>query len=117
MGLAAVHNVDKEGRASIAHTDISPAQFVRVGDKYKLNDFNRARFLRWNISSESLCTFSIASNPGKNRSPEEYNFLPETEKVSRTFLLVTLTPCFVYLTIAADGRLMFTLLEMCSTCF
>jgi hypothetical protein len=41
MGVAAMHNVDQEGRASIAHTDISPTQFVKVNNRYKLNDFNR----------------------------------------------------------------------------
>lgn len=80
MGLAAVHNCDKEGRPSIAHTDISPGQFVRVGNIFKLNDFNRARFLRTNVSDGAICGFNVGSNPGKNRSPEEYLYLPETEK-------------------------------------
>ena len=40
--IAAVHNVDREGRASIAHTDISTDQFLNVGeDNFILNDFNR----------------------------------------------------------------------------
>ena len=81
-GLAAVHNTDKEGRPSIAHTDIAPGQFVRVGDIYKLNDFNRARFLLNNVTDGSVCTFTVGNNPGKNRSPEEYAYDPETEKVS-----------------------------------
>lgn len=82
MGLAAVHNTDKEGRPAIAHTDIAPGQFVRVGDIYKLNDFNRARFLRTNITDGSVCTYKVGNNPGKNRSPEEYAYRPQTEKVS-----------------------------------
>jgi hypothetical protein len=57
-----------------------------------LNDFNRARFMRWNTTSQSLCSFSIANNPGKNRSPEEYSFLPETEKVSCVLLLAIRRP-------------------------
>ena len=81
MGLAAVHNTDKEGRSAIAHTDISPTQFVRVGDIFKLNDFNRARFLRNNIEDGSVCPFKVGHNPGKNRAPEEYAYKPETEKV------------------------------------
>eukprot|EP00977_Amphora_coffeiformis_P020164 scaffold7970_cov187-Amphora_coffeaeformis.AAC.2 len=84
MGLAAVHNCDKEGRPSIAHTDIAPGQFVRVGDIFKLNDFNRARFLRTNITNGSICGFEVGNNPGKNRSPEEYMYKPETEKVRLT---------------------------------
>ena len=81
MGLAAVHNFDKEGRPSVAHTDISPGQFVRVGDIFKLNDFNRARFLMTNVTDGGVCTFEVGNNPGKNRSPEEYAYYPETEKV------------------------------------
>jgi hypothetical protein len=65
MGLAAVHNSDKEGRSAIAHTDISPGQFVRVNGRFKLNDFNRARFLTTNITDGSLCPFYVGKNPGK----------------------------------------------------
>lgn len=65
MGLAAVHNSDKEGRSAIAHTDISPGQFVRVNGRFKLNDFNRARFLRTNVTDGSLCPFHVGKNPGR----------------------------------------------------
>jgi hypothetical protein len=41
MGLADLHNFDKEGRPSVAHTDISLNQFVKVQGHFKLNDFNR----------------------------------------------------------------------------
>jgi serine/threonine protein kinase len=81
MGLAATHNVDKEGVASIAHTDITPTQFVAVGGIFQLNDFNRARFIRWNITSNQPCKYYVGKNPGKNRSPEEYNRDLQTEKV------------------------------------
>jgi serine/threonine protein kinase len=80
IGLAAVHNIDKEGEASIAHTDISPSQYIKVNGKYKLNDFNRARFIPW--SNDKMCPYEVGNNPGKNRSPEEYNYEPQTEKVS-----------------------------------
>jgi hypothetical protein len=86
IALAAVHNIDEEGYPTIAHTDIAPAQFIKVKDTYKLNDFNRARFIPYrytnagNISVE-MCPYYIVSNPGRNRSPEEYNFEPQTEKV------------------------------------
>jgi hypothetical protein len=36
MGLAAFHNIDKEGFPSIAHNDISPTQWVKIGNTYKL---------------------------------------------------------------------------------
>lgn len=76
-----MHNFDKEGVASIAHTDIAPGQFVRVGRRYKLNDFNRVRFIRWNVEKNRPCTYYVGNNPGKNRSPEEYDYQPQTEKV------------------------------------
>ena len=82
MGLAAAHNFDREGRASIAHTDIAPGQYIKINGFYKLNDFNRARFLLWNAKKKEICTYEIGSNPGKNRSPEEYDYEPQTEKVS-----------------------------------
>jgi hypothetical protein len=83
LGLAAVHNVDKEGQASIAHTDMAGLQYVKVGDVYKLNDFNRARFITWNVKENKPCKFQVGSNPGKYRAPEEYAYEDEDEKVSR----------------------------------
>jgi serine/threonine protein kinase len=81
MGVAAIHNFDGEGVPSLAHTDIAPGQFVQVDRLYKLNDFNRARFLRWNVTSQSPCGYFVGKNPGKNRSPEEYSYQLQSEKV------------------------------------
>eukprot|EP00978_Attheya_sp_CCMP212_P008458 scaffold19863_cov52-Attheya_sp.AAC.4 len=81
IGVADMHNVDKEGQASIAHTDITPTQFLLIDGFYKLNDFNRARFIRWNHNEDKPCTYRVGSNPGKFRSPEEYNYFNQTEKV------------------------------------
>ena len=67
MGIAAVHNVDKDGVASIAHTDITPGQFVLVDGVYRLNDFNRARFIRWSRTENKPCKYYIGRNPGKVR--------------------------------------------------
>jgi hypothetical protein len=80
-GLADFHNIDKEGVASIAHTDISPSQFIQVNGIYKLNDFNRARFLRWNSKKNEPCGYLVEKNPGRNRSPEEYMHNSQSEKV------------------------------------
>lgn len=80
-GLADFHNIDHEGRASMAHTDISPGQFIKIGKRYKLNDFNRARFLRWNVEKNEPCGYYVDRNPGRNRSPEEYNYRLQSEKV------------------------------------
>jgi hypothetical protein len=81
MALAAVHNVDQEGQATIAHTDIGPDQFILIGGRYKLNDFNRARFLLNFKGNGTNCPYFVNKNPGKNRSPEEYAYKPQTEKV------------------------------------
>lgn len=69
------------GVPSIAHTDIAPGQFVKVKGRYKLNDFNRARFLAWSTKDNSVCPYYVGNNPGKLRSPEEYKYDPQTEKV------------------------------------
>ena len=67
-GLSDVHNFAKEGVAAIAHTDITPGQFVFIGDGtsgiYKLNDFNRCRFMRWNSQTRTTCGLHVGSNPG-----------------------------------------------------
>jgi len=68
--------------AAIAHTDISTDQFLWVNGMFQLNDFNRARFIRWNSVKQEPCKFVISKNPGKNRSPEEYiKGTPLNEKI------------------------------------
>lgn len=84
MALADLHNVDAEGEATIAHTDITPGQFIKVGDTFKLNDFNRARFLPWSQQQQRPCSYLVGNNGGKFRSPEEYRYDPQTEMVCHT---------------------------------
>eukprot|EP00978_Attheya_sp_CCMP212_P016409 scaffold42990_cov56-Attheya_sp.AAC.6 len=79
--IADVHNIDGEGQASIAHTDITPGQFIWINGAYKLNDFNRCRFIRWNVKEDKPCGFSVGNNPGNFRAPEEYAYDLESEKV------------------------------------
>jgi len=80
--IATMHNFDKEGQASISHTDISPYQFIALGDgKFVLNDFNRARWITWNKRDDVPCGFRVANNPGKWRAPEEYKYEVEDEKI------------------------------------
>jgi len=80
--LADVHAVGMKGKsASIAHTDISIDQFLWVDGMYKLNDFNRARFIRWDVVENKPCKFYISKNPGRYRSPEEYRYDYLTEKI------------------------------------
>ena len=72
-GLSDVHNfANKDGIAAIAHTDITAGQFVFIGDGhskgiFKLNDFNRCRFLLWNEKENKPCGFYVGSNPGSVR--------------------------------------------------
>uniref|UniRef100_A0A7S2UMR9 Protein kinase domain-containing protein n=1 Tax=Attheya septentrionalis TaxID=420275 RepID=A0A7S2UMR9_9STRA len=99
IGVADMHNVDKEGQASIAHTDITPTQFLLIDGFYKLNDFNRARFIRWNRHEDKPCTYRVGNNPGKFRSPEEYNYFNQTEKV-RNFHVWGFTECSIITTLS-----------------
>jgi serine/threonine protein kinase len=80
-GISDVHNVEGNGRPSIAHTDITTSQFVHSNGRYKLNDFNRCRFITWNEKENRQCGFYVGNNPGNFRSPEEYNYEMETEKI------------------------------------
>ncbi|KAL7560676.1 hypothetical protein ACA910_001358 [Epithemia clementina (nom. ined.)] len=82
MGISDLHDYDSKGRAAIAHSDIKPEQFVftRTGT-LKLNDFNIARFLRFNPTTKEICPYSYDSHPGTSRSPEEFSNGPETDKV------------------------------------
>jgi hypothetical protein len=65
--IADVHNVDKEGQASMAHTDINPKEFVWHNGMYRLNDFNRAQFLAWSRKGNKPCGYSYGTNYGKVR--------------------------------------------------
>lgn len=80
-GISDVHNIEGNGRPSIAHTDITTSQFVFSDGRYKLNDFNRCRFIAWNEKTNKQCKFHVGNNPGNFRSPEEYKYEMETEKI------------------------------------
>ena len=55
--VADAHHVDYKGRATIAHADIKPDQFLLIHGRYKLNDFNRAKFLSWDMERQEHCGF------------------------------------------------------------
>ena len=73
--------------ASMVHADLTTDQFIQIDGQWKLNDFNRCKFMRRHrntgIDGEDgkPCGFLFGINPGKSRSPEEYNYQEETEKV------------------------------------
>ena len=75
------HNFNSEGKPTLAHTDIKPDQFIFQDGYYKLSDFNRVRFLMWNRKRDLQCGFHVGKNGGEYRSPEEYSYQAETEKV------------------------------------
>lgn len=80
--VADSHHVNAQGRATIAHADIKPAQFLKVNGRYMLNDFNRARFLYWDPRKDKPCGFRLKGNGhGAWRAPEEYLLESENEKI------------------------------------
>ena len=81
LSIHDAHHLDGQGRATMAHTDIKPDQFLYQNGYYRLTDFNRVRFLMWNHKQNRKCGFKVQKNGGLWRSPEEYAYDPETEKV------------------------------------
>lgn len=81
--LADVHSVGNiYNSAAISHTDVGPSQYLWIDGMFKLNDFNRARFIRWDNENKEACPFFIPVNGGVHRSPEEYtDDSPLTEKI------------------------------------
>ena len=80
--IAVTHGFEADDRVSLSHTDISPYQFIRLRDgRFVLNDFNRARFISRDRETDRQCEFEVGNNPGKWRSPEEYRYAGETEKI------------------------------------
>jgi hypothetical protein len=67
-GLADLHTFEDDGVASIAHTDFGPNQIVKVDGIFKLNDFNRARFIRKHNDTGLPCTYYVSGNPGSVRA-------------------------------------------------
>eukprot|EP00980_Cylindrotheca_fusiformis_P021777 scaffold8600_cov111-Cylindrotheca_fusiformis.AAC.9 len=81
QGLADVHNIDGDGISSMSHGDYASKQYILIDGRFKLNDFNRGRFIRWNPTLKEPCTYTIGNNDGKFRAPEEYRYVPETAAI------------------------------------
>mmetsp|Transcript_55943 Transcript_55943/g.83372 ORF Transcript_55943/g.83372 Transcript_55943/m.83372 type:complete len:491 (+) Transcript_55943:95-1567(+) len=81
IAMADMHNSDEVGRPAIAHTDITTSQFILIDGFYKLNDFNRARFMRKWRKDGKPCGYTVGNNPGKFRAPEEYAYEIQDEKI------------------------------------
>ena len=80
QSISDAHNII-DGKPSIAHTDLKPNQWISLHGKYMLNDFNRARLLSWDVKAKEPCGFKVGKNSGIWRSPEEYRYDEENEKV------------------------------------
>ena len=85
--ISDLHNFNHKAPA-IVHADIYTNQFVAVDvgngkKRYKLNDFNRCTFLYWNSTSNAgNCPYEYGDyNAWLYRSPEEYEYGPQTEKI------------------------------------
>ena len=65
----------------MVHTDIKPHQWILINGEYRLNDFNRNIFLSWNAALQRTNKFTFTDNEGLWRSPEEYAFAKEDEKI------------------------------------
>ena len=82
LGLAAVHDIDGEGLSAVAHGDLKGGQYLIMDGVAKLGDFNRGRFLRRNSTApDTACTYTIGQNDAAFRSPEEYEYLPQTSAI------------------------------------
>lgn len=62
--VADAHHYDDQGRATIAHTDLKPNQWIYLNGRYQLNDFNRCRFMTWSTDKDEPCGFEVARNAG-----------------------------------------------------
>jgi len=81
LAVPIAHAIQDIHSLSIAHTDITPSQFLVFDDgKVKLNDFNRCRFITRD-KNDKPCAYQVHHNPGKYRSPEEYNYTDQNEMV------------------------------------
>jgi hypothetical protein len=72
----------RRGTATIAHTDLNPNQFLQMGNVFKLNDFNRAKLISWNATSDHACSIQTNINwRATYQSPEEHSGNVQSEKV------------------------------------
>ncbi|KAL7468541.1 hypothetical protein ACHAXS_008779 [Conticribra weissflogii] len=82
QGLADVHDIDNEGLSSVAHGDLKGQQYMIMNGKLQLGDFNRGRFLRRNSTEPTTaCPYTIGVNDAAFRSPEEYQYVPQTSAI------------------------------------
>lgn len=81
IGLADLHDLNGDGIPSVTHGDLKNNQYMLVGNRYRLGDFNRGRFLRKHRTTGLPCSYTIGKNDAKYRSPEEYRYDELTAKI------------------------------------
>ncbi|CAJ1939965.1 unnamed protein product [Cylindrotheca closterium] len=81
QALADVHDLDGDGISSMSHGDFASKQYILIDGRFKLNDFNRGRFIRWNPTLNEPCPYTIEKNGDKFRAPEEYKHVPQTAAI------------------------------------
>ena len=81
MGLADFHILPNVGdEPLVAHTDLKESQFLKVGNNYKLSDFNLAHSIGWQADNATTC-FQWLRRPKVQRIPEEHLYLPPSAKM------------------------------------
>jgi serine/threonine protein kinase len=66
----------------LVHDDLKLGQFLRASDgSIKLNDFNRAEAMLWDIDNHEYCKYFNGVGRGDDRSPEEYLDKPIDELI------------------------------------
>ena len=79
--LADIHAIDEEGNATIVHNDLHPGNILFVDGEPKIADFNKARMLRWNTTSQQKCDFvSGQSVIDPWVSPEKATSIPSNDE-------------------------------------
>jgi hypothetical protein len=63
-GVRDAHHFDERDRATVVNADIGPDQFLMIDGVYKLNDFNRGKFLSWDPERDRQCGVTYELNKG-----------------------------------------------------
>jgi serine/threonine protein kinase len=57
--IADLHSIDSiNGYSAMIHGDIYLNQFVLIGNRFKLNDFNRGHLMYWNEKKQESCPYA-----------------------------------------------------------
>jgi len=76
IGLKEIHEAGGGEYPAFSACDLQIDQILLVGKRWKVSDFNRGEFIRWNYVTERPCTYYQYYNPMNDlsRSPEEFEF-------------------------------------------